>query len=654
MRGVRVRRRAGLLLAVGVCAAIVGLWRLQPWADSVVVVRITIRTDEQEPVVVYDARRLFSAKSGRVPVLRAEIPLEGWATELVEVAVEGSVRPRAFGEGSVGEVACAAELVAPEGESPFEFVTWEGGAETGLHTRALGPPAWHFREEGERSFAIAKKGALWRVFRAPEGARLRVWLKPALSMDLTRSAESGVTDTGREDGGPLEVVARARGRRPDVFIYLIDALRADHLGCYGYDRGTSPTIDAFAGEATLYEDAHTAATWTRPSVATMLTGIYASAHGAMHEGDVLAKWPVLLPEILHEVGYSTRCITTNGMVADAFGFDQGYDEFVYLGHGTASWASEVVRKRLAAEDPDTPVFMFVLTLEPHEPYTPRAESARVFDRGFEGRYDGSSTSMARIDVLRPDLSEADVEHLIDLYDAEICDADQGFAEFVAAVKSAGRYEDSVIVLAADHGEAFAEHDTFGHGWDLNRETMRVPLVVKFPGARHAGTRVRERVSLVDIVPTVLGEAGIGPKLGYELPGRDLSEAAALPGSGPSRRVYAEVSRWDSNDLDLVAVIDEDGYKRVIDVSVLPRENATERSIGLWDTRADPMEERDLSRERPVRARYGEQLIAEWLVEQKDGGRGSPAGTQPKVQLDEDMRRQLQDLGYLKGRSSPGD
>jgi len=654
MRGVRVRRRAGVLLAVGVCAIIGGLWWLQPWADSVLAVRVTIRTDERGPVVVYNARKVFSAGAGRVPVLRAEIPLEEWATELVEVAVEGSVRPRAVGDGSVGEVACAAELVAPGGESPFEFVSWQGGADAGLHTRALGPLAWHVGEDGDRSFAIAKKGALWRVFRAPEGARLRVWLKPALSVDLTRSAESGVTDTGREEEEALEVRARPRGRRPDVFIYLIDALRADHLGCYGYDRGTSPAIDAFAGEATLYEDAHTAATWTRPSVATILTGMYASAHGAMHEADVLAEWPVLLPEMLDEVGYSTRCITTNGMVAGAFGFDQGYDEFVYVGHGTASWASEVVRKRLAAEDPDTPVFMFVLTLEPHEPYTPRAESARVFDRGFEGRYDGSSTSMARIDVLRPDLSEADVEHLIDLYDAEICDADQGFAEFVAAVKSAGRYEDSVIVLAADHGEAFAEHDTFGHGWDLNRETMRVPLVIKFPGGQQAGTRVTERVSLVDIVPTVLGEADLEVDLSYELPGRDLSEAAAMPGSGSSRRVYAEVSRWDSNDLDLVAVIDEDGYKRVIDVSVPPRENATERSIGLWDTRTDPMEESDLSKELPVRAHYGEQLIAEWLVEQKGRGKGPAAELQPKVQMDEDMRRQLEDLGYLKGRSSPAD
>ncbi|MCJ7822686.1 MAG: sulfatase-like hydrolase/transferase, partial [Armatimonadetes bacterium] len=338
----------------------------------------------------------------------------------------------------------------------------------------------------------------------------------------------------------------------------------------------------------------------------------------------------------------------------AFGFDQGYDEFVYLGHGTASWVSEVVRKRLAGEMPDTPVFMFVHTLEPHEPYTPREGSSRVFDRGFEGRYDGSPASMERIDVLRPDLSEADVEHLVDLYDAEIRDADQGFAEFVAAIKSAGRYEDSVVVLLSDHGEAFAEHDTFGHGWDLNRETMRVPLVIKFPGGQHAGTRVTERVSLVDIVPTVLGEADLEVDLSYELPGRDLSRAMADPASGSSRRVYAEVSRWDSNDLDLVAVIDEDGYKRVIDVSVPPRENATERSIGLWDTRADPMEERDLSSKLPVRARYGEQLIAEWLVEQKGHGKGSTAGTQPKVQVDEDMRRQLHDLGYLKGRASPGD
>ncbi len=647
-----MRGRIGILLGLGACLAIVGLWRLQPWADSVVAVRVTIRTDERAPVVVYDARRLFSAGSGRVPVLRAEVPLDEWATELAEVAIEGSVRPRAVGEGSTGEVACAAELVVPGGESPLEFIGWQQGAEMGLHVRALGALAWRLEEEGERRFAIAKKGTLWRVFRVPDRARLRVWLKPALSVDLT--AQPPAAGSEREEKKPLEVIARSDDRRPDVFIYMIDAMRADHLGCYGYERGTSPAIDAFAREATLYEDAHTAATWTRPSVASMLTGMYASTHGAMHESDMLAEWPVLLPEMLDEVGYSTRCITTNGMVAETFGFDQGYDEFIYLGHGTARWVSEAVRTRLTAEDPDTPVFMFVLTLEPHEPYAPRPESFRRFDRGFEGRYDGSAASMERIDVLRPELSEADVGHLVDLYDAEIRDADQGFAEFVEALRDSGRYEDSLVVLLSDHGEAFAEHDTFGHGWDLSRETMRVPLVVKFPGGRHAGMRVGERVSLVDIVPTVLGEADLEVDVGYELPGRDLAGAAGRRASGSSRRIYAEVSRWESNDLDLVAVIDEDGYKRVIDMSVLPRENATERSIGLWDTRADPTEERDLSSELPVRARYGEQLIAEWLVGQAGSGGGRSAEAQPRVQMDEEMKRQLQDLGYLKGRSAPAD
>jgi arylsulfatase A-like enzyme len=274
---------------------------------------------------------------------------------------------------------------------------------------------------------------------------------------------------------------------------------------------------------------------------------------------------------------------------------------------------------------------------------------RRFDRGLKGRYQGSSASLDKISVLQPRLTETDIGHLVDLYDARTFEADQGFGQFIQALKQAGRYDSSLIILLSDHGEAFAEHDTFGHGWSLNRETMHVVLAVKYPESRHAGRRVRQRVSLVDVAPTVLEQVGLRPDLPYPLPGRSLTPERLAE----SRRIYGETSMWEANNLDLVAVIDEDGYKRVIDASVPPRETATKQSVGLWDTRSDPGEHDDLSARLPVRAAYDEQLIAGWLLEQRAWRERVAAPPAPKVKLSAELERKLRNLGYLKGGGASG-
>ncbi len=301
--------------------------------------------------------------------------------------------------------------------------------------------------------------------------------------------------------------------------------------------------------------------------------------------------------------------------------------------------------------------MYLHTMETHEPYDPRPEHYRLFDRGFKGRFDGSVAHMKDVPPVRPGLSEEDYGRLVDLYDAEILEADEGFGLFLDTLRSAGRFENSLIILVADHGESFGEHDTWGHAWTLNRQEMQVPLVIRFPGGRFAGVQVAEPVSLIDVMPTVLAAVGLRPELKYELVGSDLARAAEGVGKDANRRFCAETAFWDSNDLDLVGVIDEDGYKRVVDVSVLPRETATKESLGLWDTGADPDELKDLSESMPVRAAYGEQLLARWLVAQRRWRKELGAKPPPQVEMTPELRRKLLVLGYLGGplpRGNRGD
>lgn len=634
-------KRILLVVAAAAIAAVVLLWT-KPWADSVMTVSATIAGEDAGKRTIYTARVPFSGDGGR-PTITATLDLSRWQGTLVRVDLQGTVSSRRIEQGSTGSVACAAALVTPDGEQPVEFVGWPQESNPGLHVGPAGPRSLAV-EVGNRRLAYAGKGNLWYVLRVPEKCRLRLHLRPVLATDL--SSKPNPFPLSAPAARPLRRPLRRPHPPPDVFIYLIDALRADHLGCYGYDRPTSPAIDGFAQEATLYENAHTAATWTRPSVATILSGIYPNMHGAMHESDALADWPALLPEILHGTGYATYCITTNGNVIADLGFDQGYDEFIFLDQGTASWVNGMAENLLARRDRDRPVFMFLHTIEPHAPYLPSPEAFSRFDRGFEGRCDGSMEALEEVGILRPDLSDDDIAHLIDRYDAEISEADQGFQGFLDVLHGAGRYRDAFLILLADHGESFAEHDTMRHGWDLNQEDMRVPLIVHFPAGRLSGTRVSAPVSLIDIAPTVLEAVGLRPDLDYDLPGRSILEVAEEPGT--PRRIFAEVSTWDSNDLDLAAVIDEDGYKRVLDLSVPPRENATDASLGLWDTHSDPKEADDASARRPIRADYGEQLIARWLARQLMHRRRVGAGPPPRTEIGEELRRKLRNLGYLGG------
>lgn len=627
--------------------AIAALWWAKPWADSVMTASVILSTDEDGSVRTYRAERAFSSRRTHRPVVTTEIDLRPWAGRLLMLEVQGNIAARAAEGGSMGNLACAAELISSDGAVPVQFAGWQQGAEIGLHVGPIGPRTFVLESEGNQQFAYTVEGHLRHVLSVPGDARLRLSVRPVLPDDVPGRPVPAVCSVTQLHKAWRAVEAHAPERPPDVFIYLIDALRADHLGCYGYERGTSPNIDAFALGATLYEQAQTASTWTRPSVASMLTGLYPMVHRAMHQSDVLDDWPVLLPEMLHEAGYTTQCIVANVNVDSRFGFDQGSDTYIWQKDADAGWVSRKAAQILADQAPEQPVFMYLHTMEPHEPYAPGADALRRFDRGFKGRHDGSSEAFVEVGCVRPQLSEEDIAHLIDLYDGEVFEADQGFGTFLNTLRNAGRFDDALIILVADHGEGFAEHNTLCHGRNLNQEEMRVPLIVRYPHGGRAGTRVGARVSLLDIVPTVLTEVGLKPELDYRLPGRSL-QSVEQDVEGPLDRVFfAEVSQQDSNAHDLLGVIDSRGYKRVVDVSVLPRETAPEESLGLWDTESDPAEIHDLSGDKPVLAAYLDQLIVRWLYEQRAWRDSLGVAPPPRVELTDELEDSLRTLGYLR-------
>ena len=327
-------------------------------------------------------------------------------------------------------------------------------------------------------------------------------------------------------------------KAPLAVIYLVDTLRADHTGVYGYGRQTTPELDAFAKDAVVFDRAIVHASWTKPSVASILTSKLPGQHRAVQLRDPLDPAHVTIAERLDARGFATGAAIANSVVyGEESQFDRGFDVFVGL-HG-----EEDRRSKLTAADvvvdaalaflrsrQGMPTFLYVHTMDPHVPYAPPPP----FDRMFEPfPTEDHPAHDPRTDYKEP----LDRERMIAQYDGDIAFGDREFGRFVRELKAAGVYEDALIVFLADHGEEFLDHGRWLHGRSLFDELIRVPLVVKLPDSRGAGRRIEEQVQGLDVCPTVLEAMGV--PLPQGLGGKPLQRT--LASGDPPRPALAEIS-----------------------------------------------------------------------------------------------------------------
>jgi arylsulfatase A-like enzyme len=608
----------------------------------------TLSADGGDSTRVWHDEVPFSRSDRSRPVRIIEIDLSPWAGRLVRFDVNGSVRVTRSPSASGGYVGCSAAVVDRAGATPVQLIGWRNEGHWPFHVGSIGPNSSVDYGDADSPFAYALEGPLWHVLRAREGAALRLQVMPLLPEDV----ELQLTDSNARSPTRADMTAcsysseRPTGpsRPPDVFIYLIDALRADHVGCYGYERNTTPYIDRFAEQAVVFEQAYSPAALTRPAVTTLLSGLHASSHGVFQWSHKIGEWTVLLPEVLQRAGYRSCCVSGNIHVSEASGLSDRFDHSAYAKLASPQWVNSQAAAFMTNAAADQPVFMYLHTLEPHAPYAPAPESIQLFDRGHAGTCDGSVEALLKARLTYPRLSEVDIEHLIDLYDAEIFDNDRGFGEFLELLRREGRFENALVVLAADHGEGFNEHGVMGHERMLNREVMHVPLIVKFPHGRFSGLREGGRASLVDVFPTVLSAVGLQPDAKHQLPGVDLQAQLSASALDSKRHVYAETLL---PGLDLLAVMDSDGYKSVVALSGVEERRTAREAVGLWDIRSDPEETADLRDSLPVRAAYHEQLLARWLLEQTSQRAHITDGLAEPTELTERTKRELRALGYLE-------
>lgn len=441
----------------------------------------------------------------------------------------------------------------------------------------------------------------------------------AVAVGASRTATDTVT-------GPRPA-RRADAARPNVIMIIADTLRADAVSAQNPATAATPAMDALAADGTRFERTYTQSSWTRPSIATILTSLHPSSHGAVHKTSMLPDSVVTVAEAYRNAGYWTAAFVSNINVAPIFNFHQGFSEYTYLSPDFYFWARDsaarlalyrmlrVLRERFFANRiyaanfyqdavvvteralrwlehaPPQPFFLLVHYMDPHDPY-------------FEIPYDGRG--IARVTTPNPPVARR--EELHKLYLDNVRFFDQHLAQLSTRLKTLGLYDDSVIALTADHGEAFYEHGGWWHGTTLYEEEVLVPLILKRPRQAGAGTVVAEPVQTIDIAPTLLAATGIAPPPGFE--GIDLFGADQQPA------VFVAEENLEGNVLASIRI---GPWKLITANADNPRGL---RPLELYHLDRDPHEQHDVADDEPERV---QEMIAALARARSRGSRGGAGG-----------------------------
>jgi arylsulfatase len=407
----------------------------------------------------------------------------------------------------------------------------------------------------------------------------------------------------------------SKPNRYNILLIVIDALRPDHLGCYGYHRNTSPAIDRIAAEGVLFKNTISQSSWTKPAVASLLTGTCPETHGVKGIRHALPELDTYLPTLLQGVGYATGCIQTNPFLSVESGFSQGFDLYLELFDKAPGVYKPRVSDAVAAVSTwlsrprNAPFFLYLHLLDTHNPYAPPKEF-RLF---------GNEET--------------------DLYDAEIAFVDYHIQLIREMLLKNGLYDKTALIITADHGEEFFEHGTQYHAKNLYQEVIKVPLIISVPGIFDAAVPTSSQVRSLDIVPTILDIAGLpscatheGISLVRHMQGETVPDFPAFSQIGDGRH---------AGGLDLISFSTGE-YKLIVDKKANSRE--------LYHLAGDPHERCNRVEQDGNIARQLEAQAIHILCpseDEKDSPKRKKKATPEIITIDDHVRQQLRGLGYIE-------
>ncbi len=440
----------------------------------------------------------------------------------------------------------------------------------------------------------------------------------------------------------------------NVLLITVDTLRYDHLGINGYPRPTSPHVDALAAKGITFDAAFTYWPKTRSSFASMFTGLYASQHGLNVRDRDLPDFNQTLAETFQSAGYRTAAAVDNANLDAALGFGQGFDVYdqTWLTSETEMKRTETITRfgeeTLSDERDPRPFFLWLHYVNPHTPYEPPEKNLNVFrgdgivPRGPEleeviGYHGGVNRNLA----LEGAMHWGDY---IDRYDAEIHVADQHIGRVLEALENGPYSGTTLVVFTSDHGESLGEHDYFfDHGYDLFNPSLRIPLILSFPGFLPAGERVSGLVSNLDLFPTILDLAQV------RYPHDDFQGRSVLPlVRGSNDKLHKRL--FFQNDQHHMATLS--GRLKLV---YYPEREGEAEGCELYDIYRDPGEEDDRfegseARVAPLQAELSSFFTQTVAWQQRTTARREEVPAAGDSELSEASRRSLESLGYLRRES----
>lgn len=457
-------------------------------------------------------------------------------------------------------------------------------------------------------------------------------------------------------------------KQANILLVTIDTLRADHLSMYGYQRPTSPMLDALAAEGVRFDNATVQWPKTGPSFASIFTATYPKNNGIVRKiGIPLPQKFLMLAETLRGQGYQTHAVVANGAVASDFNFDQGFDTYIESWQqpprddgadpNGAGVVNELVRSILDRFEPERPFFLWVHYLDPHFPYTPpgdwsdKFQDDEFFDPSERIPIDRTRDKFDMVKLGKKEVLDGrdELAFYVARYDAEIAYNDAMVGELLEDLRAQGLMDDTLTVFSSDHGESLGEHYYyFDHGRFGFQTCANVPLVFHFPGVLEPRV-VTDPVMLIDLTPTLLEFAGVELDNGEFMQGRSLKPRLLGADSHDDRDGY---------------VFGEAGYgrrdfwQRIIRYGdykfVYAREGGAQRWVtgevgkpfALFDLGKDPGETENLIDAEPELSERLFRALNDWYREEfevlvdvnAEGEEG---------EMDEKTREQLKALGYLQ-------
>jgi arylsulfatase A-like enzyme len=411
--------------------------------------------------------------------------------------------------------------------------------------------------------------------------------------------------------------------KPNVILISVDALRADHVGAYGYRENTTPHLDELARKGTLFHNHIADASWTLPSHAAMLTSQYSHVIGVEKIDQSIPKSTVTLPEVLKNYGYNTKGIISFAFVEPMYGFEQGFDEYdtsnsYFNGEYRDKWyksSPDITDKAISwiTKNKDKRFFLFLHYFDVHEAYNPPPPFDKLFN--------------------------ASENEIVNAYDGEIAYTDYHLGRLFSQLSALDLTDNTLIIVTSDHGDAFMEHGVYGHEPTVYEEIIQTPLIVSLPARIPEAKAVFQQTQSIDVAPTVLDI------LGFPIP-REFNGETLLPlilGKGtPKGREYTfsrVISQWYHKE-----TVRTPKYKliHVYEPLNASLDNTTRvHSYELYDLEQDSGEKKNLIAERPDVVSELKTVLDVWLSRGKDAN----VTVQP-VELSEAAKKRLESLGYL--------